>query len=196
MAARSEVAWSRGWKPHEPSTSAPAGQDVDAPQVRLSALVVARDEEAQLAECLQALGFCDEIVVVLDRCTDGSREVALRFTDRVVEGAWPLEGPRRQAGVEACRGEWVLEVDADERVSEALAAEIRETVRQSRFDFHRIPFDNYIGKRLVRHGWGAQFGVGSKACLSRKGVKAWGAQRVHPVVSWKRGARQGPLRRR
>ena len=72
---------------------------------RLSALVVAHDEERQLADCLACLGFADETVVVLDRCGDRSREIALGFTERLVEGAWQREGPRRHAGIDACRGE-------------------------------------------------------------------------------------------
>jgi len=59
---------------------------------RLSALVVAHDEERQLADCLSCLGFADETVVVLDRCCDRSREIALRFTERLVEGAWQAGG--------------------------------------------------------------------------------------------------------
>ena len=70
-------------------------------EVMLSALVVAHNEEARLAECLETLRFCDEIVVVLDGCTDRSKEIALEYTDRIVEGAWPLEGPRRRAGADA-----------------------------------------------------------------------------------------------
>ncbi len=63
---------------------------MSAPKVRLSALVVAHDEEHQLGECLAGLRFCDEIVVLLDRCGDGSRDVALRHTNRVIEGSWPI----------------------------------------------------------------------------------------------------------
>lgn len=151
-------------------------------QPRLSALVVARDEEHQLAECLGALGFADEIVVVLDRCRDRSREIALGFTDRLLEGAWEREGPRRQAGIETCSGEWILEIDADERVTPALAAEIRRTVNTSLASWHLIPIDNYVGERLVRWGWGASFGRSAHGALFRKGVKQWGEQRVHPTV--------------
>jgi glycosyltransferase involved in cell wall biosynthesis len=50
----------------------------------LSALVVAHNEEDQLADCLACLSFADEIVVVLDRCTDGSRDIARRYTDRII----------------------------------------------------------------------------------------------------------------
>ena len=161
-------------------------------EIALSALVVAHNEADQLADCLDCLSFCDEIVVVLDRCTDGSKDIVLGFTERVVEGAWPFEGSRRHAGYDACRGTWILEVDADERVSPALAREVRQTVRDSGFDYHRILFDNYVGARLVRHGWGAQFGVGSKACLGRQGCKRVRDDRVHPRVAWSPGVRQGP----
>ena len=149
----------------------------------LSALVVAHNEEHQLADCLGCLGFADEIVVVLDRCSDCSREIALRFTDRLVEGAWQREGPRRHAGIDACRGQWILDVDADERATPELADEIRRVATVSPAGWHLVPIDNYIGGRRVRWGWGASFGRSAHAALYRKGVKCWGDQRVHPRVS-------------
>jgi glycosyltransferase involved in cell wall biosynthesis len=150
----------------------------------LSALVVVHDEEQQLAECLACLDFIDETVVVLDRCTDRSREIAQGFTSRLVEGAWEREGARRHAGIDACNGEWILEIDADERVSSALAAEIGEVVAGSSAAWHLVPVDNYIGARLVRRGWGASFGRSAHAALFRNGAKRWGDQRVHPSVSF------------
>jgi glycosyltransferase involved in cell wall biosynthesis len=149
----------------------------------ISAVVVAHNEEAQLAECLEALGFCDEIVVVLDRCTDKSKDIACLFKARIIEGAWEREGPRRHAGIDACTGAWVLEVDADERVPQTLAAELRRTAEQSKEAWHLIPVDNYIGERLVRYGWGASFGKGAFAGFYRHGAKHWGDQRVHPEVT-------------
>jgi len=149
----------------------------------LSALVVARNEEAQLADCLSRLGFADELVIVLDRCTDRSREVALAFTTRVIDGEWEREGARRNTGIAACRGDWILEVDADERVTPELAAEIAGVIATSMADWHLIPIDNYIGDHLVRWGWGASFGRSAHAGLFRRGVKHWGDQRVHPVVT-------------
>lgn len=152
----------------------------------LSALVVVHNEEARLAACLEKLGFADELVVVLDKCTDRSREIALRFTDetRLIEGSWDLEGPRRNIGIAACEGEWVVEVDADEHVPVALAEEIRRIVATSDADYHEIPVDNYIGARLVRWGWGASFGKAAYPGLFRKGAKSWGMQRVHPSLAW------------
>jgi glycosyltransferase involved in cell wall biosynthesis len=163
----------------EPSTSpAPA-----AVAPRLSALVVARNEAAQLAECLSRLTFADEIVVVLDRCEDGSRDIAREYTTRIVEGAWEREGPRRNTGIAACRGDWILEVDADERVGPDLAGAIGAIVAGSPADWHLIPVDNYVGERLVRWGWGASFGRSAYAGLFRRGMKRWGDQRVHPAVA-------------
>ena len=161
---------------------------MSAPQV--SALVVAHNEEARLAACLERLKFAGEIVVVLDRSSDRSEEIALRFTSRILKGAWEIEGDRRMAGIEFCRGPWVLEVDADEHVGEALAQEIEATVRDSLHDIHEIPVDNYIGDRLVRYGWGASFGRAAYAGVFRKGAKTWGRERVHPKLNFKGG--KGP----
>src|ERR1700722_2423595 len=61
-------------------------------ELMLSALVVARNEEKQLPACLETLRFADEIVVVLDRTTDRSAEIARMFGARVAEGACPFEG--------------------------------------------------------------------------------------------------------
>src|SRR5205085_2833866 len=81
--------------------------------------------------------------------------------------------PRRQTAVDSARGDWVLEVDADERVTPELAAEVRATVQSSNADWHLIPVDNYIGERLVRWGWGAFFGRSAHAGLYRNGSKRW-----------------------
>jgi glycosyltransferase involved in cell wall biosynthesis len=149
----------------------------------ISAVVVVHNEEAQLAECLDTISFVDELVVVLDRCTDKSKEIAARFAARLIEGAWEREGLRRHAGIDVCTGAWVLEIDADERVPPALAAEIRNTAVQSAASWHLIPVDNYIGDRLVRYGWGASFGKGAYAGLYRQDTKRWGSERVHPNVT-------------
>jgi glycosyltransferase involved in cell wall biosynthesis len=145
-------------------------------------LVVAHNEEAQLADCLATLDFADELVVVLDKCTDGSKAIAERFDARLVEGAWEIEGPRRNAGIDACGGDWVLEVDADERASADLGEEIRAAIGQADGGYFLLPFDNYVGTRLVRHGWGGSWGVSAAPRLFAKGCKRWGDQRIHPTL--------------
>ena len=160
-------------------------------EIKLSAVISVHDEEAQLAECLDGLAFADEIVVLLDKCTDGSGEIAGRFTDRVIDGAWGLEGERRNAGIEACKGQWIFEIDADERVPAELGREIRDLIETTPFSWHEILVDNYIGGTLVRWGWGASYGKAAYPGLFRKGVKTWGAARVHPPLTWAAGAKKG-----
>jgi glycosyltransferase involved in cell wall biosynthesis len=151
-------------------------------QMKLSALAVVHNAEADLAFCLESVAFADEIVVVLDRCTDGSKAIAQRYGARLVEGAWPLEGPRRNAGLEACSGDWILEIDADERVPAALAGEIRTLIARNPSGAIFIPFTNHIGATAIRHGWGAYNGVSGKRCLFPRGSKHWGEGRLHPAV--------------
>ena len=153
-------------------------------QPKLTAVISVHNEEHQLAACLDTLNFADELTVLLDKCTDNSKEIALRYTDNVIEGAWGIEGERRNAAIDACNGEWIFEIDADERVPNRLAEEIRRTINQSTSDWHEILVDNYIGDRLVRWGWGASFGKAAYPGLFKKGVKKWGMQRVHPSLEW------------
>ena len=75
----------------------------------LSVLVVARDAADQLGECLASASFAREIVVVLDRCTDRSAEIALQSGAGILEGSWPVEADRRNAGIALCTGAWILE---------------------------------------------------------------------------------------
>ena len=152
----------------------------------LTGLVVARNEEEQLDECLSSLSFCDSIIVVLDKCTDCSEVIARRHTDNIVVGVWEAFGPRRHAGLDTIGEGWVLEVDADERVTPELASEIVETLHEIKGEepvpYFMIPFDNYVGTRLIRHGWGAYFGVSAKAALFKAGKKTVGIGRQHPKV--------------
>jgi glycosyltransferase involved in cell wall biosynthesis len=148
---------------------------------KLSALICAHNEEQRLPACLAALSFCDEIVVVADRCSDGTEAIARQYGATVVSGIFPIEGPRKHAGIARCTGDWILELDADEGVTPAFAQEVRETIaREDAADWYQIPVDNYVGDQLVRHGWGGSFGTSSVARLFRHGHKSWKAERVHP----------------
>ncbi|UAL11238.1 glycosyltransferase family 2 protein [Caulobacter segnis] len=148
---------------------------------KLSALICAHNEEQRLPACLAALSFCDEIILVADRCSDGTEAIARQYGAKVVSGIFPIEGPRKHAGIARCTGDWILELDADEGVTPAFAKEVRDTIeRDAAADWYQIPVDNYVGDQLVRHGWGGSFGTSSVARLFRRGHKSWKAERVHP----------------
>ena len=151
--------------------------------MKLSALVCAHNDEARLADCLRGLEFCDEIVVVADRCTDRSQDIARQHGARVIDGIFPLESQRKAAGLAACLGEWVLEVEVDEQVDGKLAYEIRAAIHgRPGGDWFDVPVNNFVGDRLVRRGWGAGFGDVLAPRLYRRRVKRWKARRVDPAV--------------
>ncbi len=161
-------------------------------EIQLSAVISVHNEESQIADCLACLSFADEIVVLLDKCTDASGDIARRFTKRVIEGSWAIESDRRNAGIDACKGKWIFEIDADERVTKELGQEIKKVIATNKFDWHEILVDNYVGEKLVRWGWGASFGKAAYPGLFRNGVKVWGDASVHPPLKWAKGAVMGP----
>ena len=149
----------------------------------LSVLVVARNEERQIAACLDSAAFADEIVVVLDRSTDATKAIAEAKGARVIEGSWPLEGKRRMAGIEACKSDWIIELDADERISAELREELGSILPVLKPGHYVIDFHNYVGGVFVRWGWGGYNGVAAKAALFSRGMKSWGEGEVHPQIT-------------
>ena len=148
----------------------------------LSVLVVIHNEEKQLKNCLKTISFADEIVVILDKCNDKSKEIASKFTKNIYSGKWEIEGERRNFGLKKCSKEWIFEIDADERVSSLLRKEIIKTININKKDWFHIKLNNFVGKKIVSHGWGAYIGKSAYAGLFRNGSKKWGLQRVHPKI--------------
>jgi glycosyltransferase involved in cell wall biosynthesis len=124
----------------------------------LSAVLTVRDEEAMLEGALRSLGFCDEIVVVVDdRTTDRTAEIARRHTEHVLVRPFGDFATSRNAGVERASGEWILHVDADERITPALAAEMRAAVTAAGPDvlgFRGPTIHFFWGRRMEHGGWG------------------------------------------
>ncbi|MGH7197670.1 MAG: glycosyltransferase family 2 protein [Candidatus Omnitrophota bacterium] len=97
----------------------------------LSAVVIACDEEKNIGPCLSSLAFADEIVVVDSGSSDRTIERARAFTDKVYRRDFDNFSAQKNFAVGKTSFDWVLSVDADERVTPALAGEIRETVSDS-----------------------------------------------------------------
>lgn len=171
--------------------------------VKLTALVCVQNQDATLAECLRSLAFCDQVVVVADRCTDRSLEIARRAGAEVVAGIFPLEQQRKQAGLAVSTGDWVLEIEPDERVDSALAWEIRATLKMvaqagGLGDHFAIPIRHYLGDEAVWRGWAGALGETSAVRLYRPGVKHWRARRRDAglvVDGRSAGALKGAIRR-
>ncbi|MBV8495497.1 MAG: glycosyltransferase family 2 protein [Gammaproteobacteria bacterium] len=120
----------------------------------LSACVITFNEADRIDACLRSLEFCDEIVVVDSHSRDATRERAAALGARVIERDWPGYRSQKQYAVDAARHEWVLCLDADERVSDGLRAEI-VALRDTGFAAHSgwsVPrITEYFGQ-FLRHG--------------------------------------------
>ena len=90
----------------------------------VSACVIARDEEERLPGCLDSLAFCDETIVIDGGSRDATVEIARAAGARVLENAWPGFGAQRNVAIDHATGDWILEIDADERVTPRLREEI------------------------------------------------------------------------
>lgn len=122
----------------------------------VSCTVVCQDEAAQIAGCLGSVAWCDEIVVVDGGSRDGTPDIARRFTPKVIHHAWPGYRAQKQFALEHSTAEWVLNLDADERVPAELATEIQRALRAvpAPVDGFRIPrLVSYLGRWWYRGGW-------------------------------------------
>lgn len=111
----------------------------------LSAVIITRDAATQLLPCLESLAFCAEILVVDSGSTDGTVELARRHGARVIETHWRGFGPQKQFAVAQAAHDWVLCVDADERVSAKLADSIRAVLPAPTMDGPPTPSPAHAG---------------------------------------------------
>ena len=118
----------------------------------LSAVLITRNAAAVLESCLDSLAFVDEIVVVDSASTDGTRELAERKGARVVQKEWLGFGRQKQFAVEQAKNDWVLCLDADERVSPQLAASIERELAAPSSPVYRMPRRNRFLGRWLAHG--------------------------------------------
>ena len=136
----------------------------------LSVIVITRNEAHNLHDCLQSVqGLAHEVVVVDSNSTDATRDIALQHGAVVVQPAdWPGFGPQKQRALDLATSDWVLSLDADERVTPELAQEIRavlqadkqaannmqgDTFQPTRAAYQMPRLSWYCGKFIHHSGW-------------------------------------------
>ncbi|HJO04342.1 MAG TPA: glycosyltransferase family 2 protein [Acidobacteriota bacterium] len=158
----------------------------------LSLVVITRNEEDNLAECLDSAAWCDEIVVVDDDSTDSTREVARRYTDKVHRRTLDRFGRQKQFAIEQATGDWILVLDADERVTDELADGIRQVVEAD-----GAGLDGYRLRRLTwLFGEPVSFAGWYKCVhlrLFRRGSARYVDRRVHEYPELINGGKLGAL---
>ena len=120
----------------------------------LSVIVITKNEEGRIRDCLESVQWADDIVVLDSGSTDGTVDICRKYTDRVFETDWPGYGPQKNRALEKAVGDWVLSIDADERISPELRAEIEQAMQSDQFNGYEIPrASHYCGKRIHHSGW-------------------------------------------
>lgn len=121
--------------------------------VPVSVVVITKNEEKNMDECLGSVaGWADEIVVVDDESSDRTVELARKYTDKIFHRKMDVEGTHRNWAYAQATNEWVLSLDADEMVTEGLKQEIVQVIACEEFQAYSIPLVNYIGSYWVKHG--------------------------------------------
>jgi|SRR5215510_3942024 len=139
------------------STCAESIEELSVRAPKLTAVVITRDEEHCLARCLETVApIADELIVLDSGSTDQTVAIAQSFGARVEVTDWPGYGPQKNRALALARGKWILSIDADERVTPELAAEIQTVVKspESQVNGYWIPFlATWCGRPLRFGDW-------------------------------------------
>lgn len=157
---------------HDPN---PPERAAGAP--RISVALITRNEARNIEDCLASVAWADERVVVDQASTDGTGDLARRLGARVILAPeWHGFGRQKQIAVDACTGDWILSLDADERVTPELAGEIRAAVGSGTHDAFRMPRRSSFCGRFIDHsGWTPDHVLR----LFRRGTARFSDDRVH-----------------
>ena len=146
---------------------------------KVSAAIVAMNEERKIGDCLKSLAWADETVVVDSHSADQTRAVAAAAGARVIERDWPGHIKQKNFALESCVNGWVISLDADERVSAALRAEIAREMENPRADGYAMPRKVFYINRWMRHcGWYPA----PKVRLVKKDRARWGGTDPHDTL--------------
>ncbi len=151
--------------------------------VPATATIIALNESRNIADCVSSVSFFDEVLVIDSGSTDGTAELAESAGATVVKNSWPGFGPQKQFALEQARNDWVLSIDADERVSPELREALIDLFRtKPHANGYSINRRNHFMGRPLRHGEGYP-----DWCLRlfNRNHACWSSDPVHEKVEMK-----------
>jgi glycosyltransferase involved in cell wall biosynthesis len=148
--------------------------------VKISATIITLNEERNVARAIESLRCADEIVVVDSGSTDRTTEIAEKLGARVVESAWPGYANQKNHAAAQASNDWILSLDADESLSEALEAEIWRLKKSGpQYDAYTMPrMARYLGRWIRHSGWYPDY----KVRLYDRRKATWVGKFVHETV--------------
>ncbi len=124
------------------------------PQNKISAVIITGNEENNIRDCLKSVNWADEIIVVDSESTDKTVHIAKEFTDKVFVHKWRGYSIQKTYALSLAKNDWILSLDADERVSDNLAKEILETDLSVHNGYYIKRNNYFLGKLIHGCGWG------------------------------------------
>ena len=148
-------------------------------KVPLSVAVITKNEEEALPDCLRSVSFADDVVMVDSGSTDRTVERAKEHGCRVFVEEWKGYGPQKQSAIEKCTHDWILVLDADERIPDETRSEIVRAIEGPKADAYSFPRKNHFCGKWIRHGtWGSD----EVTRLFRKGAARMSGRLVHETI--------------
>jgi glycosyltransferase involved in cell wall biosynthesis len=124
---------------------------------KISVIIITKNEAQNISDCLESVKWADEIIVVDSGSEDETISIAKRFTDKVLINEWKGFANQKSFAMNQAANEWILSIDADERVTDKLRGEILNS-DLNQFDGYRIKRENYFLGKLIRGcGWGNDY---------------------------------------
>ena len=143
----------------------------------LSIFIIAKNEAINIVDCLRSARFADEVLVLDSGSTDGTADLARAEGVEVQVTDWPGYGPQYNRGVDRTTGDWFFYLDADERITPELAAEIRAAMERDDVNGYRVPRTSMYCGRFMRHGgWTPDY----TWRLARRGTARFTEHFLHP----------------
>jgi glycosyltransferase involved in cell wall biosynthesis len=159
----------------------------------LSITIITLNEERNLPACLESAAFADEIIVIDSGSTDSTLDIAKGFTDHVFQEPWKGYAGQKNLAQDKAQGPWILNIDADERITPSLKEEILSVLEQiPSFAGFKIPRKNFFCGQWIRHGgWYPNYLLR----LYRKDAGSFAPREVHEqvVVRGEIGTLKSPL---
>lgn len=157
-------------------------------QPRISVIIITLNEAENIRACLESVAWADEIIVVDSGSSDATREICREFTGKVLLNEnWQGYGYQKNLALQQASGDWILSLDADERISPALQQVIKNTVAAPDADAYALPRQAYFLGKAMRHGgWWPDYVVR----LFRRGAGEFSNVLVHETVLV-----QGPVKK-
>ena len=148
--------------------------------VKISATIITYNEERNIARAIESLRCCDEIIVVDSGSNDRTVELAMNHGARVIENPWTGYASQKNFASEQAANDWILSIDADESVSEALEGEIWQIKKNGpAYDGYTMPrMAQYLGKWILHSGWYPD----RKVRLFDRRKASWVGEYVHESV--------------